>query len=156
MCAAGKGVINHLREIIDMSGTARDLMDEPDFIQYDASVEDVEDEFKGSENTLIVRKGDEVVGEVHENSVLKALIPEEKIDEESVIGILGLSFDQSYAPDTAEDLMNAHEVTVPPEETLGELAFLMNEEDVRSLPVEEEGEIIGVVHEDAVVEAGEV
>lgn len=139
-----------------MNKTARDLMDEPDFIQFDASVEEVEEEFEGTENTLIVKKDDKVVGEIHENSVLKALIPEEKIDEESIIGILGLSFDQSYVPDIAEDLMNEHEVTVPPNETLGEMAFLMNEEDVRSLPVEEDGEIIGVVHEDTIVENGEV
>jgi CBS domain-containing protein len=131
-------------------------MDDPDFIQNDASVEEVEEEFRGSENTLIVRRGEKVIGEVHENSLLKAMIPQDKIDEESVIGILGLSFDQSYAPDTAEDLMNAHEVTVPPEETLGEIAFLMNEEDVRSLPVKEDSEIIGVVHEDTIVEEGEV
>lgn len=131
-------------------------MDEPDFIHEDASVEEVEEEFKGAENTLIVKRREKVVGEIHENSILKALIPEEKIDEESLIGILGLSFDQSYAPDTAEDLMNAHEVTVPPSEKLGEMAFLMNEEDVRSLPVEEDGEIIGVVHEDTIVKEGEV
>ena len=139
-----------------MPKTARDLMDEPDFVPNDLSVEKVEEEFKGSENTLMVKRNDKVIGEVHENSVLKALIPEEKIDEESVIGILGLSFDQSYAPDTAEDLMNAHEVTVPPDETLGEIAYIMDEEDIRSVPVEEDGDIIGVVHEDTVVEEGEV
>lgn len=139
-----------------MSKTARDLMIDPDFVDWEASVEEVEKEFEGSENTLIVRRNEKIVGEIHENSLIKALIPEEKIDEESVIGILGLSFDQSYAPDTAEDLMNEHEVTVPPEETLGEIAFLMDEEDVRSLPVKEDGEIIGVVHEDAIVREGEV
>jgi len=131
-------------------------MDEPDFIDFDASVEEVEEEFSGSENTLIVKRNGEVVGEIHENSVLKALIPQEKIDEESFVGILGLSFDSSYAPDNAGDLMNEHEVTVSPDETLGDLAFLMNEEDVRSLPVEENGDIIGVVHENAVVRNGEV
>ncbi len=139
-----------------MSKTARDLMDEPDFVQHDASVEEVEEEFSGSENTLIVKKGDKVVGEIHENSLLKALIPEEKLDEESVIGILGLSFDQSYAPDNAEDLMNEHEVTVSPDKSIGDIAFLMDREDVRSLPVEEEGQIIGVVHEDTIVREGEV
>lgn len=139
-----------------MPKNAQELMDEPDFINEDASVEEVEEEFNGTENTLIVKRGEKVVGEIHENSILKALIPEEKIDEESLIGILGLSFDQSYAPDTAEDLMNEHEVTVPPSETLGEMAFLMNEEDVRSLPVEEDGEIIGVVHENTIVKEGEV
>ncbi|MFB6116070.1 MAG: HPP family protein [Candidatus Nanosalina sp.] len=139
-----------------MTETARDLMEDPDIVDYDLPVEKVEDEFKGSENTLIVKKNGEMIGEIHENSLLKALIPEEKIDEESMIGILGISFDQSYAPEIAEDLMDAHEVTVPPDETLGELAFLMDEEDVRAIPVEDGGEIIGVVHEDAVVEAGEV
>ncbi len=139
-----------------MSKTARDLMIDPDFVEYDTPVEDVEKEFEGSENILIVKRNKKFVGEIHENSLIKALIPEERIDEESIIGILGLSFDQSYAPDTAEDLMNEHEVTIPPEETLGEIAFLMDEEDVRSLPVEEDGEIIGVVHENAVVREGEV
>ena len=139
-----------------MSKTARDLMIDPDFVECDTSVEEVEKEFEGSENTLIVKRNEKVVGEIHENSLIKALIPEEKIDEESVIGILGLSFDQSYAPDNAEDLMNEHEVTIPPNETLGEIAFLMNEEDVRALPVKEDGEIIGVVHENAVVREGEV
>ncbi|QKQ97929.1 CBS domain-containing protein [Candidatus Nanohaloarchaea archaeon] len=131
---------------------ARELMEDPDFVEHDASIDDVVSEFQGSENTLMVKKDDEVVGEIHENSLLKAMIPEEKLDEESVIGLLGISFDQSYVPDTAEDLMNRHEVTVEPDEEIGELAFLMNREDVRSLPVEEEGEIIGIVHEDALIE----
>lgn len=139
-----------------MSLTARELMDDVDFIEHDASVEKVKEEFSGTENTLIVRENEKVVGEIHENSLLKGLIPEEKLDEQSVVGLLGLSFDGSYAPDIAEDLMNRHEVTVPPDETLGEIAFLMDEEDVRSLPVEEDGEIIGVVHENTVVAEGEV
>jgi len=139
-----------------MTKTARELMDDPDFIPHDASIKKVEEEFSGSENTLIVKKDSDVVGEIHENSLLKALIPEEKIDEESVIGILGLSFDQSYAPESAEDLMNEHEVTISPEEELGEIAFLMDREDVRSLPVEENNNIIGVVHENTVVREGEI
>jgi CBS domain-containing protein len=48
--------------------------------------------------------------------------------------------------------MNKHEVTVPPDETLGEIAFLMDREDIRSIPVEEDGEIVGVVHENKVVQ----
>lgn len=131
---------------------ARELMKEPDFIDADAPVKDVEKEFEGSENTLIVRKDGDFVGEIHENSLLKLLIPEDRLDEERVIGILGLSFDKSYVAETAEDLMNKHEMTVPPDEEFGEIAFIMEREDVRSLPVEEEGEIIGVVHEDRMIE----
>lgn len=127
-------------------------MDETDFIEPDAAIEEVVEEFKGSENTLIVREENKIMGEIHENSLLKAMIPEDKLDEESIVGVLGISFDQSYVPDNAEDLMNKHEVTIGPEENIGEIAFLMNEEDLRSLPVEKEGEIIGVVHEDTVVE----
>ena len=139
-----------------MPSSARDLMEEPDFVDVEASVGEVKDEFLGSENTLIVKRDDKVVGEIHENSILKALIPEGKLDEESVIGILGLSFDQSYAPDTAEDLMNEHEIKIKPEETIGQIAYLMDREDVRSLPVIEDEEVIGVVHEDTIVEEGEV
>lgn len=131
---------------------AEDLMDEPDFIEPEAAIEEVVEEFKGSENTLIVREENKIMGEIHENSLLKAMIPEDKLDEESIIGVLGISFDQSYVPDKAEDLMNKHEVTVGPEEDIGEIAFLMEREDLRSLPVKEDGEIIGVVHENRVIE----
>lgn len=126
-------------------------MDEPDFIEPDAAIEEVVEKFKGSENTLIVREENKIIGEIHENSMLKAMIPEDRLDEESVIGILGISFDQSYVPDNAEDLMNRHEVTVGPEEDIGEIAFLMDREDLRSLPVEEDGDIIGVIHVNNVI-----
>lgn len=135
-----------------MGLTARELMDEPDFIEHDAPIEDVEKEVEGVENTLIVRKNGKFIGEVHEHSLLKLLIPEDRLDEEKVIGILGLSFDESYVAETAEDLMNKHEVTVPPEEDVGEIAFLMDREDIRAIPVEEQGEIIGAVHENRLVE----
>ncbi|MFB6114819.1 MAG: HPP family protein [Candidatus Nanohalobium sp.] len=135
-----------------MSKTAEDLMEDPDFIDAEADIETVKEEFNGSENTLIVRRDGDVVGEIHENSMLKEMIPQERLDEEKVIGIMGLSFDQRYVAEKAEDLMNEHEVTVPPDESLGEIAFIMDREDIRSVPVEEDGEIIGVVHEDAVIE----
>jgi predicted transcriptional regulator len=139
-----------------MAVTAEEIMDEPDFIDFEADVGDVFDELMGVENTLIVRKNGEVVGEIHENSLLKALIPEEELDEESVIGVLGLSYDQGYTPEIAEDLMNEHEVTVTPEAEIGQIALLMFREDIRAVPVMEGEEVVGVVHEDSVVEAGEV
>lgn len=135
-----------------MPVTAEDLMDEPDFVDAEADIDTVKKEFEGTENTLIVKQDGEVKGEIHENSLLKDVIPQDRIDEEKVVGILGLSFDESYVADSAEDLMNKHEVTVPPDETLGEIAFLMDREDIRSIPVEEEGEIVGVVHETKVVQ----
>lgn len=135
-----------------MSKTARDLMDDPEFIEADAPVEEVVDRVKGIENTLIVRENGEAVGEIHEHSLLKVLIPENRLDEEKVIGILGLSFDTRYVAETAEDLMNRHEVTVEPDEELGEIAFVMDREDVRAVPVEEDGGIVGVVHENRMVE----
>ncbi|MFB6213221.1 MAG: HPP family protein [Candidatus Nanohaloarchaea archaeon] len=135
-----------------MGKTARELMDEPDFIDADAPVGDVEKEFQGSENTLIVRRDGEVIGEIHENSLLKLLIPEERLDEERVIGILGFAFDSSYVAEKAEDLMNRHEVTVSPDEDIDEIAFLMDREDVRAVPVEDGGDIVGVVHENRMME----
>ena len=132
--------------------TARELMDEPDFIQYDADIEDVVEELRTKENTLIVQKDGESVGEIHEQSLLKVLVPEDRLDEEKVVGILGLSFDQSYVAEKAEDIMNEHEVKVSPNEEAGEIAFVMDREDTRSVPVKEEGEIIGVVHEDKLIE----
>lgn len=135
-----------------MAVTAEELMDEPDFIDAEATVEEVEKEVEGIENTLIVKKDDKVVGEIHEHTLLKLLVPEDRLDEEKVIGILGLSFDKSYVAEKAEDLMNRHEVTVSPKEEIGEIAFLMHKEDIRSIPVEKNGEIVGVVHENRLME----
>jgi predicted transcriptional regulator len=132
--------------------TARELMEEPDFIEHDADVEDVVAELHEKENTLIIKRDGEVVGEVHEQSLLKILIPEDRLDEEKLIGILGFSFDQSYVAEKAEDIMNEHEVTVDPGEDIGDIAFVMDREDVRSVPVEEEGKVIGVVHENRLIE----
>lgn len=127
-------------------------MDEPDFVEADASVDEVVEKVKGSEDTLIVRENGKIVGEIHESSLLKVLVPEEKVDEEKVIGILGFSFDSSYVAETAEDLMTKHNITGKPDEDVGDLAFLMDKEDLRSLPIEDDGEIIGVVHENRLVE----
>ncbi|MFB6145366.1 MAG: HPP family protein [Candidatus Nanohaloarchaea archaeon] len=135
-----------------MGKTAREIMIDPDFIEADTPVEQVKKEFDGAENTLIVTEDGKNVGEIHENSLLKLLIPEEKVDEEKVIGILGLSFNKQYVAETAEDLMERHEITVPPDEDIGDIAFLMDKEDIRAIPVEEDGKIIGVVHEDRLVE----
>ncbi len=135
-----------------MADTAREFMDEPVFIEHDTPVHEVAERVKGEENTLIVRKDGKLVGEIHEHSLLKLLIPEKRIDEEKMIGILGLSFNQQYVAETAEDLMNQHEITVPPNESIGEMAFLMDREDLRSLPVEEDDDIVGVVHENRLVE----
>jgi CBS domain-containing protein len=131
---------------------ARELMDEPDFIEYDASIEDVARELDSKENTLIVKKNEEPVGEIHETSLLKELIPEERLDEEKVIGIIGFSFDRSYVAEKAEDVMTEHEVTVSPDDDVGEIAFLMDREDLRAIPVKEGEEIIGVVHENSLIE----
>jgi len=132
--------------------TARDLMDKPDFVEHDTGIDEVVDEMESKENTLIVQREGEVVGEIHEQSLLKVLVPEDRLDEEKVIGILGLSFDQSYVAEKAEDIMNEHEVKASPDEGVGELAFVMDREDLRSIPVEEDGEIIGVVHENRLIE----
>jgi predicted transcriptional regulator len=132
--------------------TAGDIMDEPDFIQHDADIEDVVEELHTKENTLIVQRDGETVGEIHEQSLLKVMVPEDRLDEEKVVGILGLSFDQSYVAEKAEDIMNEHEVTVSSDEDTGEIAFIMDREDIRSVPVEEDGDIIGIVHENRLIE----
>ncbi|MFB6158233.1 MAG: CBS domain-containing protein [Candidatus Nanohalobium sp.] len=132
--------------------TAQELMDEPDFIDAEAGIDEVVDEIHRQENTLIVRRDGDVVGEVHEQSLLKVLVPEGRLDEEKVVGILGLSFDESYVAEKAEDIMNKHEVTVAPDEETSEIAFVMDMEDLRAVPVEEDGEITGVIHEDRLIE----
>ncbi len=127
-------------------------MDEPDFIDVDAAIEEVARELDSKENTLIVKRDGEVVGEIHESTLLKELIPEERIDEEKIIGILGFSFDRKYVAEIAEDAMNEHEVTVSPDDDIGEIAFLMDREDLRAIPVKEKGEVVGVVHENSMIE----
>lgn len=134
-----------------MAKTAEDLMDEPDFIDVDTDIDEVAEEVKGGENTLIVKENGKAIGEIHEQSLLKILIPEDRLDEEKVIGILGMSFDSTYVADKAEDVMNRHEVSVTPDEEIGEIAFVMDREDIRAVPVKDEDKIVGVVHENSLV-----
>lgn len=135
-----------------MTRVASDVMIDPVFIEKDAPVKEAAEKLKDAENTLIVRENGEFVGEIHEHDLMKVLIPENRIDEEKVIGILGFSFNRSYVAETAEDLMTGHEVTVDPDEEIGDIAFLMDREDVSAIPVVENGEIIGVVHENQLVQ----
>jgi CBS domain-containing protein len=134
-----------------MTTVAKDVMVDPVFISKDADVEEAAEKLKDAENTLIVKEDDKFAGEVHEHDLMNVLIPEKRLDEEKVIGILGLSFNKSYVAEKVEDLMTHHEVTVGPDEEIGEIAFLMDREDVSAIPVKENDEIIGVVHENQLV-----
>ena len=135
-----------------MTTLAKDVMIDPVFISKEAKVEEAAEKLKSTENTLMVRDENGFIGEVHEHDLMNVLIPEDRLDEEKVIGILGLSFNKSYVAETVEDLMTHHEVTVEPDDEIGEIAFLMDREDVSAIPVKENNEIIGVVHENQLVQ----
>lgn len=136
-----------------MTTVAKDVMIDPVFIEKDADVEEAAEKLKTAENTLIVQnEDDDFIGEVHEHDLMNVLIPEKRLDEEKVIGILGLSFNKSYVAEKVEDLMTHHEVTVDPDEEIGEIAFLMDRENVSAIPVKENNEIKGVVHENQLVQ----
>lgn len=131
---------------------AADLMDEPEFIEHDADIEEVVEKVRGVEDTLIVTENGKIVGEIHESSLMKLLIPEKKIDEEKVIGFFGFGFNSKYVAENAEDLMDDHNVKVKPDTDIGNIAFLMDKEDLRAIPVISGDEIVGVVHENRMVE----
>lgn len=135
-----------------MTTLANDVMIDPVFISKEAKVEEAAEKLKSAENTLIVKDNDEFIGEVHEHDLMNVLIPENRLDEEKVIGILGLSFNKSYIAENVEDLMTHHEITVEPDDKIGEIAFLMDREDVSAIPVKENNNIIGVVHENQLVQ----
>ena len=128
---------------------ASDVMAEPRFVDEEQSVERAAEILCGEENTLIVGDADSFSGEVHESHLLKVLIPENMIDEEDVVGILGFSYDTDYVADSVSDVMNKHQVTVSPDTSVGRVAFVMNKEGLRSVPVvrDTDQKVVGVVHE---------
>jgi CBS domain-containing protein len=100
---------------------------------------------------VINRKG-KFLGDIHERDLLKLLIDPEKMPTNQLAGIFGKAVDMGYFANTAEDIMKRHEITLNPNDLVGDAVLLMFNHDLNALPVVKNGKIVGILSELAILE----
>jgi len=128
-----------------------DVMVEIETISPYISVEKVAKELDKADKNLLVMEDEKILGEVHEGLLVREMIPEEKLDEDSFMGALGVSYDDDYFSKNARQLMQKINTHIRPKQGLGEAAYIMHRNSLRSIPVKEHGEIKGVLHEEDMI-----
>ncbi len=89
-----------------------------------------------------------IIGEINQHELLKLLIPPRDIDEEIILGPLGMKELLERQGNKVGDLMKTHDIKVKKGTKVVEAARLMLETEVRTLEVvDEEGNPIGFVSE---------
>lgn len=131
---------------------AKDIMVKPKFVEPKAKISEIKKDLIGKENCLtVVDEKGRFLGEIHELDLLKLVIPEEKLEEEDVAGVMGAAYDPEFTGHTADMIMRKHEITVPPDTDATDVAVIMYKEDIRSVPVIKGDKIIGVIHLNQVI-----
>jgi len=102
--------------------------------------------FRCESNVLPVFGGGKFIGEIHEIDLLKLAIEPKDIPEEELIP-LGFGIDMGFFAKTARDIVRRHEITVKPDTKIKDAAFMMFKEGVRSIPVIENGKLLGILTE---------
>lgn len=88
------------------------------------------------------------IGDVHERDLLKLIILPEDIPMEELTGVFGSGTDLQYFATKAKDLVNRHELTISPDETVSKAAVIMIHHNLNSLPVlDKKGKLIGILTE---------
>lgn len=93
-----------------------------------------------------------LIGDVHERDLMKLAIKPRYLDEHRIVGIFGTRLNESFFAKTVEDLMKKHEVTVSPDTPTEEAVLEMWKEGLRSIPVVEQGKLVGVLSEKDIID----
>lgn len=126
---------------------AKDLMEKAHIVNIDTNIEDIKKKLIGAEDCLIVvNKRNKIIGEIHEQDLLKLIIPEDKLDEEEVGGILGVGYDDDFISTDASKIIKKHNITIDPEFPADEIGLIFYKEDIMSIPVVKGKEILGTIH----------
>lgn len=100
----------------------------------------------------VVSEDEGFVGDVHERDLMKLAIDPDKLNEHEIIGYMGTTVDRSYFANGVEDIMETHEVTASPDDQVEMIVLEMWNEDIRAVPVIEDGAVIGMVYEKDIIE----
>jgi len=83
----------------------------------------------------VVDEKGKLVGEIEQHAILKLALPSKYIYEETILGPQGIRQAMDRYATKVEDLMKTHEVKVPEDTKLSEIAKLMLDSDIRTLEV---------------------
>ena len=100
----------------------------------------------------VVDDDENFIADIHERDLLKLAISPSILNEHEIIGYLGTKIDESYFAETAEEIMEKHDVTFNPETNVEDCVIEMWKEDLRSVPVLEHGKIKGILFEKDIIE----
>lgn len=84
------------------------------------------------------------IGEVHQLDLLKLIVDPTKIPNEEIIS-MGFDIDFGYFAKTAKDVMRRHEITLEKGDKLQEAAYAMRKEGVTTIPIVENGKVVGLL-----------
>ena len=126
---------------------AKDIMEKAHKIKESDDIKKVITALKTKEDVLVVVKGkDQLSGIIDEATLIKLLVPTDKLETEEVIGFLGAGYDRAFVAKKAGDVMEHRIFFVTPSMPVEKIAFLMYKENLRAIPVVEGSKIVGIVH----------
>ncbi len=121
--------------------------------QKNESVRELLKKLKGEQNIAVVFDGKRPIGEIDELNLIKVMVNPRKVPKSYIVE-MGFGVDFDYFAKTARDIMDPIDISVGPEDTITDAIILMDENDVKSLPViDREGRSVGVISDNDIVEA---
>jgi CBS domain-containing protein len=102
---------------------------------------------KEPDGVIPILENGRFVGEIYQRDMLKLAVDPSIFVGERVLGPAGVKQIMEPYARKVRDLMMDHEFTISPDEEVKSAAEIMLRENVRSLPVEKDGRLVGFVSE---------
>ncbi len=137
-----------IREEWDTKGVkAKDIMEPAIFVKETDGIAKAKNILQTKEDVLVVIKGkNQLVGTVEESTLVKLLVPTDKLETEEVIGFLGAGYDRGFVAKKVSDIVERRVFFVTPSMPIEKVAYLMYKENLRAIPVVEGSQVVGIVH----------
>ena len=117
------------------------------------TIKDLLKKLRGEQNIVVVYERGKPVGEIDELDLIIVMVNPRKVPHEYIVE-LGFGVDLDYFAKTAGDIMDPIHVCVGPDDSVTDAIVLMDENDVKSLPVvNKEGRVVGVISDNDIVSA---
>ena len=126
---------------------AKDIMEPAILVKESDTIKKVANILRTKEDVLVVVKGKgQLVGIVDESTLVKLLVPTDKLETEEVIGFMGAGYDKAFVAKTVSDVMEKRIFFVTPSMSIEKVAYLMYRENLRAMPVLQGSKVVGIVH----------
>ena len=126
---------------------AKDVMEPAVLVTKKNKIRKVVNILQTKEDVLVVVEGKgKLVGIVDEATLVKLLVPTDKLETEEVIGFLGAGYDRAFVAKIVEDVMEKRIFFVTPSMSIEKVAYLMYKENLRAIPVLQGSKVVGIVH----------